>query len=88
MKDKKYVIEADGFEELAVKLAYVMKLHNEELARKAKEEKREGPPPRIDVMRLSLTDGSKVSVSLSKKPSDVLAKSCRRGIQIDGFMLG
>ena len=86
MKDKKYVIQADGFEELAAKLVYVMKLHNEELAREATASKREGPPPRIDVMKLVMAEGSKVAVTLSKKPAD--HANCRRGIQIDGYTLG
>ena len=84
MKDKKYVIEADGVEELAAKLVYVMKLHNEELAREAKA-KRQEVAPRINVMKLVMAEGSKVSVTLSKKPADPI---CRRGIRIDGFTLG
>ena len=84
MKDKKYVIEADSFEELAAKLVYVMKLNNEEMEREAKA-KRQEVAPRIDVMRLVMEEGSKVNVTLSKKPADA---KCRRGIRIDGYTLG
>ncbi len=80
MKDPKYRIEANSVDEIAAKLVYLMKLENEQGTIEPDEVR-----PRVDVMTCVARDGSKVKISLSKKPAD---GNCRRGIEIDGFRLG
>ena len=77
--DPKYRIEANSVDEIAAKLVYLMKLENE-----AGELEPE-PRPRVDVLTCVTVDGSKVRISLSKKPGD---RNCRQGIEIDGARLG
>ncbi len=77
-KEPRYRIEANSVDEIAAKLVYLMKVENEagEL---------EPGGPRLDRLSCVTNDGSKVTITLSKKPKDA---RCRNGIEIDGARLG
>ena len=78
-KRPKYCIEGSSVSELSAKLVYLLKLENDEAAKKG------GPnPPRVDQLAHVTACGSKVRISLSKQPNN---PHVRRGIEIDGARL-
>lgn len=79
----RYRVEGSSIAQLAAKLAYLMRLENEEAARATLADKK----PRVDRINYVMMDGSRVTISLGKKDAPA-SLSLRRGIEIDGFRLG
>lgn len=69
----KYRVEGESIVALLAKIVYLMKTENDQ------------GPSKLTKLNAVMTDGSKVTITLSNKPADPHA---RHGVEIDGARLG